>query len=176
MKRAGQTRKRPPALTTSSLLSKGNIMGRRKLTRLQRVCEVCGKCIEVLEAQLKYGRGRFCSKPCQNAWQLIPLDVRFRRFVGLPTETGCTLWTGGAAGRGYGVLGSGGLRAPQVYAHRISYELANGPIPDGLFVLHNCPGGDNPLCVNPDHLFLGTQADNMADMVAKGRARKRRDQ
>lgn len=54
-------------------------------------------------------------------------------------------------------------------AHRLAYVLAKGPIPDGLCVLHNCPTGDNPACCNPAHLWLGTNAQNIADRDAKGR-------
>jgi hypothetical protein len=60
-------------------------------------------------------------------------------------------------------------------AHRVAYELANGPIPEGLNVLHNCPGGDNPACVNPEHLFLGTLGDNNTDRDTKGRSAKGTD-
>lgn len=54
-------------------------------------------------------------------------------------------------------------------AHTVAWELWNGPVPEGMEVCHNCPGGDNPRCVRPGHLFVGTHADNMADRMAKGR-------
>ena len=81
------------------------------------------------------------------------------------TPAGCWEFTGPRANYGYGKVGfADGMRA----AHRISWEHHNGPIPVGMLVLHRC---DNPPCVNPEHLWIGTQADNMRDMVAKGRGR-----
>ena len=79
----------------------------------------------------------------------------------------CWEWTA-ATRNGYGVLGvrNGDGRWVALYAHRISWELHFGPIPDRLFVLHHC---DNRRCVRPDHLWLGTNRDNLADMRAKGR-------
>lgn len=100
------------------------------------------------------------------------MKMRFMSKVAVQ-ENGCWMWQGGVDRKGYGKFSIGNSRNPDgsrrnsmVSAHRVSYELFKGGIPDGLFVLHKC---DTPGCVNPDHLFLGTNTDNMRDMDAKGR-------
>jgi len=100
-------------------------------------------------------------------------DVRDRFWskVNLNGPNGCWEWVGGREKSGYGSFHiDGGMRK----AHRVSWILTNGPIPfseghHGTCVLHRC---DNPCCVNPHHLFLGTNRDNMLDMVSKGRGNK----
>lgn len=81
---------------------------------------------------------------------------------------GCWIWTGACGGDGYGNTTVDGK---QIGAHRLSWTAFRGPIPAGIHVLHHC---DISSCVNPDHLWLGTHADNMADRSRKGRARWRR--
>lgn len=91
--------------------------------------------------------------------------ARFWRYVHVAGPDDCWLWTGGTAtNNGYGRFWLGNRN--HAVAHRFSYELANGPIPDGLEVCHSC---DTPACVNPHHLFLATHQENMRDMMRKGR-------
>ncbi len=97
-----------------------------------------------------------------------PLTDRFWSHVDKSGE--CWLWTA-AMRKEYGVFQTYNVYGPgrkMVPAHRMAYALTHGPITDGLVVCHNCPGGDNPRCVRPDHLFLGTISDNTRDAIAKG--------
>lgn len=127
---------------------------------LHRICPDCGGPIARSDA-LRCGE---CSRKDRTR---RPLAERFWEKVdqsGGPDA--CWLWTGSTTGGGYGYISPGG-RAEGVPAHRVSWELHNDLIPDGLWVLHRC---DNRPCVNPAHLFLGTVGDNNRDMFAKGRA------
>lgn len=98
----------------------------------------------------------------------MPRETIAERFwdkvdKGNPGE--CWEWRGYRNAKGYGGIR---IRGKGVYAHRLSYELNNGPIPDGMLVCHTC---DNPPCVNPGHLWTGSHKDNAADKMRKGRYR-----
>jgi len=89
-----------------------------------------------------------------------------RQFVDVDPVSGCWNWKFYRLKSGYGRKEHCGKK---VYTHRLAYTLANGPIPDGLEVRHSC---DNPPCINPDHLSIGTRQQNVDDMVSRGRQAK----
>jgi len=91
------------------------------------------------------------------------MQLRFDSKYIPVTESGCWLWEAYVSPNGYGTFSVEGKTQG---AHRVSYFLHKGEIPTGAYVLHKC---DNTICVNPEHLFLGTQLDNMKDMAKKGR-------
>ena len=95
-----------------------------------------------------------------------PLIERFENQYIPEPNSGCWLWTGVCHYRGYGQMWA---FSKLQYAHRLSWIFFRGEIPEGICVLHKC---DIPCCVNPDHLFLGTHQDNMADKVCKKRQAK----
>lgn len=92
---------------------------------------------------------------------IVPLGQRLESHI--ISRAGCWEWGGSKSTRGYPLINDNGKTRG---AHRVSYEIHRGAIPAAMHVLHKC---DNRGCVNPEHLFLGTQQDNMGDMVAKGR-------
>lgn len=97
-----------------------------------------------------------------------PVLERFWKYVDKRGPDECWEWQAFRDEHGYGHLSTESSK--HMPAHRYSYEIHHGPIPDGLDICHKC---DNPPCCNPVHLFAGTEKDNMADMVAKGRSRLR---
>ena len=94
-----------------------------------------------------------------------PLKERFWPKVAIGKQDECWNWIACLSSSGYGFI-SGEHSGPMVAAHRVAWELTNGPIPDGMHVLHHC---DNPRCCNPAHLRIGTNADNVADKMARKR-------
>lgn len=117
------------------------------------------------DSRLGYVKGKPVSFVIGHNFHKGAIQDRFLEKVDKRGTAECWEWTGATLRSGYGQFTVASRTT--MLAHRFSYELHCGPIPEGLFVCHHC---DNRKCVNPEHLWLGTNQDNMNDMVAKGRS------
>ena len=139
-----------------------------------KLCAECGKTIIRLVRHIPYlwNRQRHCSAECGAPKRLIRSFADIEDNCEPIPVTGCMLWTRAVDKKGYAIVSAGrGSRNRSVKVHRKAWELTRGEIPAGLGVLHRC---DVRCCVNPEHLWLGTQKDNMQDCARKGRTRMQR--
>jgi hypothetical protein len=145
-----------------------------KNTTIPVHCAQCRREFYTPLYRLLNGRGRFCGRTCYWAHKRTvrrPLADRFWEKVDKHpgrwwNGAECWYWTGIPNPKGYGRISVHGRAGHDAFAHRVAWELTYRLVPGGLWVLHHC---DTPACVRPEHLFLGTAADNTADMMAKGR-------
>jgi len=135
-----------------------------------KTCQACGAQFgkHPKDSAAQWGNRKYCSPTCSNgSKERTPLHIRFWRNVTKLDGNKCWQWNGSKDQNGYGKLSIGNkICKRDIKAHRLSYEMRFGPIRDGNVICHTC---DNPNCVNPNHLFEGTQKDNMRDASRKNR-------
>lgn len=137
---------------------------------LGKSCPLCGTHFikRVRESADQWEARKYCSTSCSaRSRTIVPLHVRFWQKVEKRGGNKCWIWTGARDNHGYGKIGvGGGPNRVNLKAHRLSYEMRFGLIQGQNVICHTC---DNPSCVNPNHLFEGSQKDNVKDAVRKGR-------
>ena len=138
---------------------------------MERICLVCGISFKSTPSRVAKGRGKYCGSACFHTVPSkacgcrpgVTLKQRLWENISIDRDTGCWIWTGHKDEKGYGHIGIG---KKSVRVHRVVYERYIGPIPEGLILRHKC---DIRNCVRPDHLILGTQKQNVQDMIDRGR-------
>jgi hypothetical protein len=133
---------------------------------MDKKCVVCGDTFEKRprDSARQWSDRAFCSLPCANKLKKdVAPHVTFWKYAGISDGDNCWLWHGLKDSYGYGVID---YRLNRTKAHRLSFEMRFGMIPEGYVVRHKC---DNPSCVNPLHLESGTQKENMQDASKRGR-------
>jgi hypothetical protein len=143
---------------------------------LDLICHQCDKAFHIDKSHHARGRGVYCSKACltlrqgtpeERFWQNVARHTCLGEACGCQKGLGCCFpWLGNKNPSGYGRIS---VKNEHILAHRFGFELIHGPLEPGINVLHHC---DNPPCCRDSHLFPGSHADNMADMMKKGRQAK----
>ena len=139
-------------------------------TKVPCACAQCGARFLAFPSRVTQGRLHFCSRQCHADWKYAQAVASVQEPQATRLPNGCLIFNGWKNERGYGRVRAGGTGHP---AHTFAWEVANGrSMPDGMIGCHTCPGGDNPSCVEPTHIWPGTNAENNADAARKGRLRK----
>jgi hypothetical protein len=147
-----------------------------KSSKVECVCRYCECHFFIDPSGIRRGRGKYCSNACFQSQRAILNQNCFWDKVKKSEGDGCWIWTGhlGKSGHGHYPFRKNG-KPSGTTAHKYAWEDLIGPVPNGLCVCHNCPGGDNKACVRPSHMFLGTLGENNKDAARKGTVKRGED-